>query len=105
LAVLLCGCQYTAYVRNATDRPVQVQMVRHDLLNPDWILDTALINPGERVRLGPARIGGGKAVLEAGERTKTGGPARLRLWSGDTSVVLGYEPDGRTLSFNRAGEP
>ena len=81
---------------------MRVQLIRRDPLNPDWILDSTRADPGHRVRVGPARVSGGKVVLEAGERTPEQAPAVLKLRAGSTSVVVGYEPDGRTLVFNKA---
>ena len=36
VGLLLGGCQYTAYVRNETERPIRVHLIQRNLINPDW---------------------------------------------------------------------
>lgn len=104
-AYLLGGCQYTVHVRNATDRPVHVQLIQRNLLNPDWVLDSGRVDPGSRIRLGPSRVSGGKILLEAGEQTPTHQPATLRVRAGETSALITYAADGRTPALRKDDEP
>lgn len=101
-AMLLCGCTYTVDVHNSTDGPVLVQLVQEQWPNPQWVMDSHRIDPGANARLGPSRVSGGRVILEAGERTRTAEPARLRVGSGRTAVRIATQADGRTLTVERA---
>jgi hypothetical protein len=91
------GCMYTADVRNTTDGPVLVRMVQKQALKREWSMDSTRVPPGERVRLGPARSGWGKVLIEAGERTRTEEPVTHRIGAGQTDLEITLAEDGRTL--------
>ncbi|MFM9995141.1 MAG: hypothetical protein ACKVU4_05005 [Phycisphaerales bacterium] len=101
-ALLLGGCTYTVDVHNATDVPVLVQLVQEQWPNPQWVMDSHRLDPGANARLGPARVSGGRVLIEAGERTRTDEPARLRVGSGRTAVRVATHADGRSLTVERA---
>jgi hypothetical protein len=86
------GCTYTADVRNTTDEPVFVQMVQVDAIQPDWVLATARIAPGEYAKLGPARVPFQRVMIDAGDQSKKSVNARLRVRSGTTKLDVGSKP-------------
>lgn len=101
-ALLLGGCTYTVDVHNSTDGPVLVQLVQEQWPNPQWVMDSHRIDAGANARLGPSRVSGGRVLIEAGERTRTTEPARLRVSSGRTAVKIQTATDGHTLMVDRA---
>lgn len=66
----LGGCTYTADVRNMTGEPVFVQMLQVDAIQPDWVLDSVRVGPGEHAKLGPKRVAFQRVVIDAGTQTK-----------------------------------
>ncbi len=95
------GCTYTADVRNTTNEPILVRMVQKQALKREWSMDSTRVPPGERVRLGPARSGWGKVLVEAGERTRTEEPVAHKIGAGETELEIVLAEDGRTLVLRR----
>lgn len=86
------GCTYTADVRNTTAEPVFVQMVQVDAIQPDWVLASARIAPGEYAKLGPARVPFQRVMIDVGDQSKKSVNARTRIGTGTTKLDVGSKP-------------
>ena len=89
LSAFLAGCTYTADVRNTTSQPVFVQMLQIDAIQPDWVLASARIAPGDYAKLGPARVPFQRVVIDVGNQTEKSVNARVRIRAGDTRLDVG----------------
>ncbi|MBL9031300.1 MAG: hypothetical protein JNM80_06290 [Phycisphaerae bacterium] len=88
LVLLASGCTYTVDVYNASGSSVLVRMVQLDPIQPDWVLDSERVQPGSRVRLGPARVAFESVAVDAGTSSRQTTPARLRIKPGTTSLLV-----------------
>ncbi|MBX3377979.1 MAG: hypothetical protein KF678_13365 [Phycisphaeraceae bacterium] len=82
----LGGCTYTADVRNMTGEPVFVQMLQVDAIQPDWVLDSVRVGPGEHAKLGPKRVAFQRVVIDAGTQTKKSVNGRALISPGMTRL-------------------
>jgi hypothetical protein len=87
---VLSGCTYTVEVRNATADPITVRLIQLDPIQPEWLLASARIDPGERAHLRESRAAFSKVVLEATTPGRDGEPVRHKVTSGRT--VFRIEP-------------
>jgi hypothetical protein len=90
--LVLAGCTYTADVRNTTSEPVFVQMLQIDPIQPDWVLATARIAPGQYAKLGPRRVPFERVVVDVGNQKQKSVNARLRIRTGMTKLDVGSRP-------------
>ena len=84
----LGGCTYTADVRNMTSEPVFVQMLQVDALQPDWVLDSVRVGPGETAKLGPKRVPFQRVVIDAGTQMKRSVSGRALITPGMTRLEV-----------------
>ncbi len=82
----LGGCTYTADVRNMTGEPVFVQMLQVDAIQPDWVLDSVRVGPGEHAKLGPKRVAFQRVVIDAGTQTRKSVNGRALISPGMTRL-------------------
>jgi hypothetical protein len=94
-AALLSGCTYAVEVRNATSDPITVRLIQLDPIQPEWLLASARIDPGERARLKESRVAMAKVVLEATTPGRDDEPVRIEVSSGRT--VYRIEPGPSAL--------
>jgi hypothetical protein len=92
LGLALAGCSYTADVRNTSAAPVFVQMVQVDAIQPDWVLASARIAPGEYAKLGPARVPFQRVMIDVGDQSEKSVNARTRIRVGTTKLDVGTKP-------------
>lgn len=106
-ALAFAGCTYSVDVYNRTPSRVSVSLIQTDPVSPDWILDEARVAPGERVRLGPARLSFGTVVLEAVTPDEPEVRARLSVGAGHTVISIRPEgPEGEgTIALARGNRP
>lgn len=98
----LGGCTYTVEVRNAAPEPITVRLLQLDPIQPDWLLGSARIDPGQRARLTPARVAMARVVLEATVPGSDDEPVRREVGSGKSviRIEMSETSDGRRLSFH-----
>lgn len=82
----LAGCTYTADVRNTTSEPVFVQMVQLDAIQPDWVLASARIAPGDYAKLGPARVPFQRVAVDVGNQAEKSVKGRTTIRPGTTML-------------------
>lgn len=88
-ALALQGCTYSADVRNTTSQPVFVQMLQVDPIQPDWVLASARVAPGEFVTLGPKRVPFQRVVIDVGNRAEKSVNGRTTISPGLTRLDVG----------------
>lgn len=81
-AATLTGCTYSVEVRNFTPDPVNVRLIQLDPVQPDWVLASARVEPGERAQLKESRVAFEKVVLEANIDGVDDDPIRTRVRHG-----------------------
>ena len=86
------GCTYTADVRNTTNEPVFVQMLQIDPIQPDWVLASARIAPGDYAKLGPKRVAFERVVVDVGNQKKQSVNGRMRIRTGTTKLDVSSKP-------------
>ncbi len=90
---LLAGCTYSADVRNTTNEPVFVQMLQIDPVQPDWVLDSARIAPGQYAKLGPKRVPFQRVVIDVGNQTHNSVNGRTTITPGGSRLDVGMTTD------------
>lgn len=91
-ACVLGGCTYCVDVRNTTQQPVLVKMVQVDPIQPDWVLASQRISPGDYAKLGPSRVPFERVVIEVDNQTERSTLARYSISPGSTRLDVGQKP-------------
>ena len=88
-AAMIAGCTYSADVRNTTDGPVLVWMMQVDAVQPDWVLASARLGPGQYATLGPCRVPFQRVEVVAGNQMNDSVPARWSIQPGTARLDVG----------------
>ncbi len=99
LGLALSGCKYSVEVRNATQRPVSVQMVQQNVDGWEWLIDSDRIPPGKVVTLGPSNAYFSTVMLELDATDEDAFGTRTKLRPGRSSFDVRESIQGNAIVF------
>jgi|GEM_PF-3154183 len=93
------GCEYAVEIRNATQRPVSVQMIQRNLDGWQWLMDSDRIPPGQVVTLGPSGAFLSTVTLELDATDEDAFGTQTRLRPGRTLFDVRERLEGNAVVF------